>query len=169
MDGLRDRIEAEIHHSEDNGFVITDGQGFAPGERVPAVPIRYIRAALAARPEPGELDARLTEAAQSACDHWFNHIDDERTFRLSMIELRAALADRPEPGELDAERLRIATWRLSNAADALVRHAQHPDDPGHRSWFRSAIGDVDREIGLARAAAGPSPSTAEYRRLREAR
>lgn len=68
---------------------------------------------------------------------------------------------------LDVERLRVATWRLSNAADALSRYARHADDPGHRSWFPAAIGDVEREVGLARAAAGPAPTTAEYAALSE--
>lgn len=56
--------------------------------------------------------------------------------------------------------LRLATWRLSNAASSLARHAKYADDPAHRAWFRSAIGDVEREIGLARAAAGPEPDYA---------
>lgn len=55
------------------------------------------------------------------------------------------------------ERLDVATWRLSNAASSLARHAAHADDPAHRSWFPSAIADVEREVRLARAAAGPEP------------
>ncbi len=43
--GLREALKREIHHAIDNGHVITDGQGIAPGERVPAVRIDYLRAA----------------------------------------------------------------------------------------------------------------------------
>ncbi len=49
--GLREALKREIHHAIDNGHVITDGQGIAPGERVPAVRIDYLRAALARQAE----------------------------------------------------------------------------------------------------------------------
>jgi hypothetical protein len=41
------RVEAEVHHAADNGHILDrDCQGVAPGERVPAVRLAYIRAAL---------------------------------------------------------------------------------------------------------------------------
>jgi len=75
-----------------------------------------------------------------------------------LTALRRLLSD-PAP-TLDVERLARAAWRLSNAAESLSGHAKWADDPAHRSWFPAAIADVDREIGLARAAAGPEPDWA---------
>jgi hypothetical protein len=43
------RIEAELHHAEDNGHRLDgDCQGVAPGQRIPAVRIDFIRAAITA-------------------------------------------------------------------------------------------------------------------------
>lgn len=58
--------------------------------------------------------------------------------------------------------LREAAWRLSNAAEMLAFHAKYADDPAHRAWFPSSIGDVDREVRLVRAVASPEPTVAEY-------
>jgi hypothetical protein len=69
------------------------------------------------------------------------------------------------PGDTDRAveaGLRVAAWRLSNAAESLAAHATQADDPAHRSWFSSAIGDVEREVHLARAAAGDEPTPDEY-------
>ena len=63
------------------------------------------------------------------------------------------------------DRLRVAAWRLSNAAASLARYASFADQPAYRSWFPSAIGDVEREVRLARAAAGSEPTPAEYAAL----
>lgn len=41
------RVEAEVHHAADNGHILDrDCQGVAPGERVPAVRLADLRAAL---------------------------------------------------------------------------------------------------------------------------
>jgi hypothetical protein len=43
------RVQDEIEHAYANDHVITEGQGIAPGERVPAVRIDYLEAALRER------------------------------------------------------------------------------------------------------------------------
>lgn len=83
------------------------------------------------------------------------------------LALPATLDRERAAPSLDVERLRVAAWRLSNAAASLARHVRSAHDPAHRAWFSSASGDVEREVRLARTAAGVEPTAAEYDRLAE--
>ena len=95
---------------------------------------------------PNELSAERTRAVVMA-----EHIGDaDRLFAAGLTVPAAAPA------------LRIAAWRLINAAESLERHARAVDDPAHRSWLPSASADVAREVRLTRAAVGPEPAVEEY-------
>jgi hypothetical protein len=179
-DALRAALEREIHHAEDNGHLITEGQGIAPGEGVPGVRIDYLRAALVASPadpampDSEALRAALTKAIELSIHELGRTYGAGRTLSsvktdgdMSWMAEKLAPLILADPGFRDA----LADAILANGSafvdastlERLRRFVEYvanqnptssKNADGHDGWGYPVVVDL---VSRARAALEPSP------------
>lgn len=116
------RVLNEIDHAYANDHAITEGQGIAPGERVPAVRIDYLEAAL------GQLE--LPESIQVEEPNEGELTEEELRFLQQTDALRVQLlkdlGEADQPAWLDPLSIKIVTQdnvTLNNQETALALRA----------------------------------------------